>query len=327
MNDIKQYFKMHEIEFTEMNGRIIDKKNYLYTVRTSDGEVLQMKTVNNLSTQDIFVGDFVEFIDYEAGGYLIVKVLPRVSSVSKQTSHASKSFYTVEGEQILAANVDQIFILIAADQRFTLPKFERYVLTFNRENISLHVLISKGDYSDRAEEIRSRILSVYPDFEITVFSNFQKNTVETVKTLFQKDGTAILIGSSGAGKSTLLNQLLESDEILTNEVRRDGKGRHTTTTTRMLYVGSVNAYIIDSPGFKTISTTNQMDEDVLFGDIKRLADGCKFNDCTHVHEPGCRVLNAVDTGEITEAYYKRYLENRRIVNGQMRHEARKKRMR
>lgn len=304
-------------------ARVIEKTNYIYSIVTEDKDHFKAQTVANLSTSDIFVGDYVTYTDFD-NEYVIISVLPRTSTVSKGTSHALKSYHVNEQEQILATNVDQIFILIAANQRFTLPKFERYVLTFYQEEIELHILISKGDYLDLANNILNTIKSVYPEFKVTIFSNIEEESLQNVTELFKTNCTSVLLGASGVGKSTLINNLINNDNVITNDVRVDGKGRHTTTTTKMFYSSLTDSYLIDSPGFKTISTTNNIDSTILFQDIYDLSDHCKFNDCTHIHEPYCAVLGAVEDGIINEEYYKRYREHLRVTTGLLRHEQRKK---
>lgn len=304
-------------------ARVVEKTNYIYTIITEDEKYFKAETVTNLSTSDVFVGDFVTFTTFD-DNYVITNVLPRTSTISKGTSHASKSYHVLEQEQVLAVNVNQIFILIAANQRFTLPKFERYVLTFYQEDIDLHILISKGDYSDLAINILNKIKSVYPDFKVTIFSNKQEETLKTVTSLFKKNNTSILLGASGVGKSTLINNLINHDNVVTKEVRDDGKGKHTTTSTKMFYSSLTDSYLIDSPGFKTISTTNDVDSTILFQDIYDLSNDCKFKDCTHTHEPKCSVLNAVEDGTISEEYYKRYREHLRVSTGLLKHEQKKK---
>lgn len=322
MYGIKNYKNAFNIKEDKIIGRVIEKTNYIYTVANQNNVLKKAKTVTNVSSTEVFVGDFVEYILFEDYN-LITKVLPRINAISKKTSYAAKSFHEAENEKMLAANVNQLFILIAADQRFTLSKFERYVLTFHQEHLDMHVLISKGDFEELAEEIKKKILSVYTDFKVTVFSNLYEESIIDVRNLFLKNKTSLLIGSSGVGKSTLVNNLIDDNKMLTNEVRIDGKGKHTTTTTKMFYADTLESYIIDSPGFKTISTTKDIDTSVLFEDIQNLSLDCKFNDCTHTHEPKCAVLNAIENGEMTEEYYNRYKENLRIVKGQLRHEQRK----
>src|SRR5699024_1917986 len=159
--------------------------------------------------------------------------------------HASKSYHVREQEQILAVNVVQIFILIAANQRFTLPKSERYVLTFYQQNVDLHILISKGDYTDLASNIMNKIKSVYPDFKVTIFSNLQKDTLTNIIRLFKMSRTSIILGSSDVGKYTLINNLVNFVNVITNVIRKDCKGKHTSTTTKMFYSSLTESYLLD----------------------------------------------------------------------------------
>src|SRR5699024_8688558 len=152
----------------------------------------------------------------------------------------------------------------------------RYVLTFYQQNVDLHILISKGDYTDLASNIMNKIKSVYADFKVTMFSNLQKDTLTNIIRLFKKRRTSILLRYNVVVKSTIINELVNFDNVITNDVREDGKGKHTTTTTKMFYSSLTESYLIDSPGFKTISTTNEMDSTVLFQDIHDLALNCKF---------------------------------------------------
>lgn len=302
-------------------GRIVERNHHMFDV-VHEGKILKnVQVVSSLYDADIVVGDYVSIAKLDEHIF-IESLLQRKSVISKQFSDASKSLKENQREQTLAANVDQLFILIAADQRFTLGKFERYILSFNQEDIDIHVLISKADYTDKTIEIITDISSTYPDITITPISIYQHATIEEVKSKIIQGKTAMFIGASGVGKSTLIN-LLNSNDLTTDEVRTDGKGKHTTTVTTMVYMEETNSYLIDSPGFKTISTTNEMDFDILYEPILKLDGSCKFNDCTHTHEPDCSVKLAVDEGEISEKLYERYLFNEKKIIGQMKHEANK----
>lgn len=312
----------YEEEFGVENvGRIIEKRHYYYDV-FYNGEVLKnIEKVRKLYETSTVVGDFVSLADYEGITY-IDTLNERRSKVSKQSSHASKSFNENHEEQLLAANVDQVFILIAADQRFTLSKFERYYVVFNQPNVEVHVLISKSDYVEKMIEIISEISSVYPEVTLTPISMYQEETLEELKSLLVEGSTSMFIGASGAGKSTLVNSLTGLNED-TKDVRDDGKGKHTTTHTKLMYLPSTKSYLMDTPGFKTISSTQNIELDSLFNSIYERMDECRFNDCTHKHEPGCAVIQAVKDGEISEVLYERFLVNEKKFQGQMKHEAEK----
>ena len=317
---IKDYAKYNDLT-GDLTGRIVERNHHMFDV-VLEGKILRnVQAVSSLYDADIVVGDYVSVVKLDEHIF-IESILQRNSVISKQSSDASKSMKENQNEQTLAANVDQLFILIAADQRFTLGKFERYLMSFSQDNIDMHVLISKADYTDKTVEIITDISSTYPDIPITPFSIYQAVTLAEVKSKIIQGRTAMFIGASGVGKSTLIN-LLNSSDLTTNEVRTDGKGKHTTTVTTMINMKETGSYLIDSPGFKTISTTNDMDFDILYEPIFRLKDGCKFNDCTHTHEPDCSVKLAVDEGEISEKLYERYLINEKKIIGQMKHETNK----
>lgn len=302
-------------------GRVIERNHHMFDVATAEQLMSSVQLVSRLYDADVVVGDFVSIIKIDEHIF-INEIYPRTTIISKQFSEASKSMKVNQNEQSLAANVDQLFILIAADQRFTLGKFERYMMAFNREEIDINILVSKADYTDKTLEIITDISMTYPDITITPISIYHPHTIEEVKSRILQGKTAMFIGASGAGKSTLIN-MLNSNELITNEVRSDGKGKHTTTVTTMIYMKETDSYLIDSPGFKTISTTNEMDFEVLYEPIFRLKNNCKFNDCTHTHEPGCAVKLAVDEGEINESLYERYLINEKKIIGELKHEANK----
>ena len=299
-------------------GRIVEKRNYYFDVFFDGRYYKNVEKVRKLYETNIVVGDFVTLNEYE--GVLYIDTLhDRMSTVSKQFSDATKSYKVNTQEQYLGANVNQLFILIAADQRFTLSKFERYYAVFNQPNIELHVLVSKSDYVENMITIIDEISSVYPNIMITPFSVYQEDTIGSVKALINKSATSMFIGASGVGKSTLVNALTGVGE-LTNEVRSDGKGKHTTTHTKLIPLAETQSYLIDTPGFKTISTTAEIGLEVLFEPIYEKMHECKFNDCSHKHEPGCAVIAAVDAGEISEVLYVRYLVNEKKFEGQLKYE-------
>lgn len=321
---ISTYVEKCKLNSNEV-ARVIEKYGYFYDLYFNDEVYEKVTAVNQVSSNEIFVGDFVRVVELDNILY-ITEVLERDSLVSKESSTAMKSYHERKDEQILATNVDIIFILIAADQKFTIGKLERYILTFKKESNNLHIIITKSDYEDKANNIRAEILKYYPKTEILLMSQYDEKSIEKFKKLIVEESVSILLGSSGVGKSTLFNNLFTKENQNTQDVRVDGKGKHTTTNTKMLFNDILNAYIIDTPGFKTISAAHKVDESILFSDIYELAQECKFRDCTHEHEPGCAVKKAIDEGYITREYYGRYLENKRINEGQERHQKMKERM-
>ncbi|MGX7109661.1 ribosome small subunit-dependent GTPase A [Facklamia miroungae] len=255
---------------------------------------------------DITLGDFVQ-VEEVNHHYFILRKFERVSVISKAASTAKKSYAYNEKEQALAANVDQLFILIAADQRFSLSKFERYYLTFTSQVAESHVVISKSDFIKETERIQSIILNVYPNVDIHEVTVFDKEKTEKFKNMFKENKTSILLGASGVGKSTLINRMMQQSLLNTQPVRRDGKGKHTTTSSSLYYLEQTNSYIIDTPGFKTIATHKETDDSVLFQEIYNLSQECRFNDCSHTQEPGCAIQSAIKSGNLSSELYDRYL--------------------
>ncbi len=239
--------------------------------------------------------------------YYVTKILERTTVLSKASNRTKKSYAYNVNEQLLAANVDQLFVLIAADQRFTLSKLERYLMTFGGMVTDINIIISKSDYIELANKIKEIIKSTYPEINIIFSSIYNDKSMEELKSFFMPKKTAVLLGSSGAGKSTLLNYLLGNDINDTQTVRSDGKGKHTTTSSTLFYIESTDSYIIDTPGFKTINTNRELNEEILFSKILELSNKCKFTDCKHENEPGCAVNKAIEDGVISKDLYERYL--------------------
>lgn len=319
---VKNFIRENRGSTTENIGRIIQKNNHLYTIATLDQIIHHVKAAHKLKDKDFYVGDFVLF-NQQDDECLLVELLERKSVISKASSHAAKSYHVTSFEQILATNVDQLYIVIAADQRFTLSKFERYMMTFHQEHVELIVLLSKADYEVETKDITRTIHASYANVKIMPVSIHQPETVQKVKDSLMNGQTAMFIGASGVGKSTLVNDLTNDLTEDTNVVRTDGKGKHTTTVTKMLYMHETDSVLIDSPGFKTISTTREMDGSILFAEIQDLGEHCKFTDCTHNHEPGCAVIQAVKDGDLSAEQVARYGLYEKKLKGMQKHENRK----
>lgn len=303
---IKRFFENKDFE-KENVFRIISRTNNYFILANSNEEI---KISIATKDDDYMVGDFVQVENFDSQ-YFITRRFERRSIITKASNTTKKSYSFNDQEQVLVSNVDQIFIMIAADQRFTLSKFERYLLTFNTMANDIKILISKSDIKDRAEEIEREIDSVYPEIKVYKISIYDNTSIEKAISLFSKGQTAILVGSSGAGKSSLINHLFEGyNFLLTQDVRSDGKGKHTTTSSMIYYIPTTKSYIADSPGFKNISTYRETSDDILFKQINELSEKCKFNDCKHKTEPGCAVNKAIEEGELSKDLYERYLKNK-----------------
>lgn len=290
----------------------VDRESVLLV--NQSGNVFTGYPTSNL-VNNYYVGDYVRLVDFDNKKF-IKSIEPRINTVSKASNKTAKNYNYAHDEQILATNVDQIFILIASDQRFTIGKLERYLLTFSRDNIKVSIIITKSDFEELTEVIRKMIHNYYPNLSIYYTSSYDSASIFQLKKLIQLQETVILLGSSGVGKSTLINTLQGVDTERTNTTRSgDHKGKHTTTSTKLIYVDILDSYLIDTPGFKGIDTTNEVNMNVLFERITILSQSCKFRDCQHISEPQCAVKKAVENGEITQEYYERYIINQRKRKG------------
>lgn len=319
---IESYKKKMKLDL-ETVGRVVRNEGYNYQIFTvEDGLVNASFNPNRLDR--VYIGDFVEYMKVDDNCF-ITKVYPRKTVISKANNRTAKDFSHKNEEQILATNIDKAFILMASDQRFSISKLERYLLTFYQEEIEVNIIISKSDLSDKTERIILEIEKYYPDLSIYTTSIFDEESIEKIKHLVGEHATIVLLGSSGAGKSTLINALNHVESELVGETRRDGKGKHTTTYSSLIPLMGTQSYLVDTPGFKGIDTANEVDGSVLFSDILSLSKQCKFSDCQHDTEQGCAVKNAIEVGELTQEKYERFLVNNKKMIGLQRYEMRKQR--
>ena len=221
---------------------------------------------------------------------------PKVEHIAERRTQVTRR--DPEGRvQVLAANVDLVLVTAPAD-RMSLARVEREIAIGWDSGAEPVVLLTKADLDDGSNitGLRERLLGV----RILSVSAPDSDGLDDVRALLQPEHTAVLLGPSGAGKSTLVNALLEREAAETGEVRGgDHRGRHTTTS-RELHVVPSGGYLIDTPGLRSLSLA--VDEDAVlatYPDVASLADECKFRDCTHEHEPGCAVLQAVATNDLS----------------------------
>lgn len=303
---INQYKEVHDVH-SECIGRVVRNEGYNYQLYTLE-EGFIIASLNPNKMDRVYVGDFVDYIKIDEN-YFITEIYPRKTTISKAVNSTAKNFNYQSDEQILATNIDRAFILMASDQRFSISKLERYLLTFSQNTIEVNIIISKADFTEKTDEIIVEINRYYPDIPVYRLSVYDSLSVECIKSLIGDQSTIVLLGSSGVGKSTLVNALNHGEKEQIGETRRDGKGKHTTTYTSLLPLEGTESYLVDTPGFKGIDTVNDVDASVLFDDIIALAQQCKFSDCQHDTEKGCAVKAAIQSGELSQDKYERFLIN------------------
>jgi ribosome biogenesis GTPase len=214
--------------------------------------------------------------------------------------------------QVLAANIDVVFIVDGLDLGPNLRRIERELaLAFESGAVPV-VVLSKSDLADDPDAAVAAVASIAPGVDVLVESAETGEGLDQLTAYTAGDRTVALIGPSGAGKSTLINRLVGGDLQSVGEVRAfDGKGRHTTVTRELIPLPGGGS-LLDTPGLRSIAMWDDEEGvDTTFAEISDLAAGCRFDDCSHKSEPGCAVLEALEAGKLDAARYDAYIALRR----------------
>jgi ribosome biogenesis GTPase len=252
------------------------------------------------------VGDFVAVNVSEGDSPSTIEVvLPRTSALIRKASGKPDP-------QLLAANVDVVFIVTALGGDFNLPRMKRYLALVQQSGAVPVILVNKSDLQNDVVGSAGQIEGIGPDIPVHVISARAHESIRILEQYFTGNRTVAIIGSSGVGKSTLTNQLLGRDAQATQEVRGyDGRGRHTTTHRQLLIRPQVGA-IVDTPGLRGLELWNTTEaHEQGFDDIERLALQCRFSNCQHQTEPDCAVRSAVARGEVEAVRFAEYISSHR----------------
>ena len=251
------------------------------------------------------VGDWVVVQCFDNYSLAIIHhILPRKSLLKRKDPGKAVEF------QLIAANIDYAFIMQSVDSNFNLNRLERYFVMINESKIQPIVILSKTDLisEDKLSEINDRIERFNDKYLFLPISNVTDDGIETLKKELQSCKTYCLLGSSGVGKTTLLNKLLGEQRFDVSEVRgKDSKGRHTTVSRQLIRLESGSIFI-DTPGMRELGNfAIDIGLDETFDEIVSFSNQCRFKDCTHIHEEGCAVKEAVEQGIIDEDRYNNFL--------------------
>lgn len=220
----------------------------------------------------------------------IVEVLPRTTTLSRPARDGRT-------RQTLAANIDLVMVTTPIDRTLNTRMLQRLAVMAWDSGAQPVVVLTKADGADAIPEALDHARAVVPGVDVYATSTVTGEGLEQVRRLLTPGTTGCFLGASGVGKTSLLNALGAHDEVVA-EVRRDGQGRHTTST-RRLHLMPHGGVLIDIPGLRSLDLDTTQDAvDEVFADISDLRPRCRFADCTHAHEPGCAVKDAVDDGSL-----------------------------
>ncbi len=234
--------------------------------------------------------------------------------LTRRTKFSRKAAGEWDIEQVVAANIDLVFILQGLDHDFNLRRMERYLVLAWESGATPVIILNKADLCSCPEEYAALMEELAPGVPVHTMSVREGVGLDAVRTYLKEGVTVAFIGSSGVGKSTLVNALAGRELFKTAEVRADdSRGRHTTTRREMVMLPE-GGVVIDTPGMRELQmwfADEGLDE--AFADIDEIAAGCRFTDCTHTHEARCAVREALETGVLSDERYQSYIKLRREI--------------
>jgi ribosome biogenesis GTPase len=295
-------------------ARVISESRGAYMVKNAEGEYrakITGKHIHSATSRESYpaVGDWVAITILNEEQAVIHAILPRVTVLKRKFGDKNRN-EEKSRIQIIAANIDVALIIESVDRDFSLNRFERYFLIAQNGGVTPAIILNKIDLLT-TEELQDKLAQLHERFPNTdIISTTTRNDtgLDELKKYISKGKTYCFLGSSGVGKSSLINKLLNTNSIKTGDISSySGRGAHTTTA-RQMYFMENGGIVIDNPGTREVGIAEEEQSvEVFFDEINALAAHCKFVDCTHTQEPGCKVIEAVKAGTLDEEKYQNYL--------------------
>lgn len=295
-----------------MQGTVIKSSGSVYGVRAIDGTVVDCRVKGNFrlkgirSTNPVAVGDNVIFDMREDGTAYIVDILERKNYIVRKASNLSKQSH------ILAANLDLCFLIVTVSHPVTATTFiDRFLASAEAYRVPVVIVFNKTDlYNNTEQEELEYLTALYESigYRCLHTSTVTNSGIDTLKEMMQGK-TSLFAGNSGVGKSSLVNAISPEIAAKVGEISKThDTGMHTTTYTEM-FEFMPDSYIVDTPGVKGFGTFDMEVEEIshYFVEFFELSKDCRYGNCTHTHEPGCAVLEALEKGEIAPSRYQSYL--------------------
>jgi len=309
-NDKLNQLKQASAYSTLNHGRISIVHRTCYEIVSASGLYQCELTGNMMYGKSDFelpcVGDWVIFQPFDEDKGIIVDMLPRERILYRKKSG------TVADKQSIASYVDKAFIVQSLDENFSPHRAERFMVQILEEGIKPILVLNKADLDFDRQMVEDQIKHIIRQMPVFFTSTHRPQTILRLRESIVEGETVVFVGSSGVGKSSLVNALCEKSVLLTSDISLStGKGRHTSTRREMVLMDG-SGILIDTPGVREFGlATDNPDSLADMLEISDYAKSCRFKDCEHTNEPGCAVLEAVNSGVLDQKVYESYLKLRR----------------